>query len=83
MPAHNNSALCSSDYCRGTHPSFFSTVGYHDDSFHSLFPDHLPEIIDCRWQRTLSGNVLSAAVVALQRSTQSGHLFSCLVNDIK
>lgn len=83
MTVDKKAALCNRDYCRGTHPSFFSTVGYHDDAFHSLFPDHLPEIIQCRWQRTLSGNVLSVAVVALQSSRSSGYLWTCFVRNIK
>lgn len=50
-----------------TYPSFFDAVGYHDNAFNSLFPDHPPEIIDCGRQRALSGNVLFVVLVALRR----------------
>lgn len=55
----------------GTHPSSLGAVGYHYDAFHFLFPDHPPEIIHCGPQRTLSGDVLSVAVVALRSNCQS------------
>lgn len=49
-----------------THSALLNTLGHHDDVVNVLFPHHFPEVILGARKRSLSDNVFSSEVVALQ-----------------
>lgn len=49
-----------------THSSFLHQVGDHDDDADVLLPDHPPEVLSARPQRTLSGDVRPRRLETLQ-----------------
>ena len=49
-----------------THSALLHTLGHHDDVVNILFPRHFPEVILGAGKRSLSSDVLSPEVVALQ-----------------
>ena len=49
-----------------THSALLHTLRHHDDVVNILFPRHFPEVILGAGKRSLSCNVFSPEVVALQ-----------------
>lgn len=55
-----------------THSAFFITLSQHGDGAGACFPDHPPKVSHSAWQRTLGGNELIGAKVALEMQGGGG-----------
>lgn len=50
-----------------THSAFLVTLSQHGDGAGACFPDHPPKVSHSAWQRTLGGNELIGAKIALEK----------------
>lgn len=65
---------------RNTHSAFLITLSQHGDGASACFPDHPPKVSHGAWQRTLGGDELIGAKIALEM--QEGKMFTDVRNPV-
>lgn len=55
-----------------THSAFLVTLSQHGDGAGARFPDHPPKVSHSAWQRTLGGDELIGAKIALEKQGWGG-----------